>query len=111
MFNATLPGRRPSRRHLSYPERLAILDLEPLEVRRRRVDLLMFYKIFNGFVVISKTDHFKYSNPASIFTRFGGPKLVKPICHSNKIANNFFFDHINFWRTVSLQYYTRFFYN
>ena len=40
----------------------------------------------NGLVAISKEDHFKYSNPKSIFIRSGDPKFVKPmpICHLNK---------------------------
>ena len=68
-------NRIPSSRHLTYPERLAILDLEPFEVRRLGFDLHMQYKFFNGLAA----DRFKYSNPTSLFTRSGGPNLVKPI--------------------------------
>ena len=69
------------------------------ELRRLRFDLLVCYKILNAFVSISKAGHFKYSNPASLFIRSGGPKLVKPICLSNKIADIFFFCHIDFWNS------------
>ena len=88
MFNATLPVEcHPY--DISYPERLAILGLQPLDVRRIRLDLRMHYKIFNGLVATSKTDHFKYSNPTSLFTRSCGPKLVEPTSHLNKIDNIF----------------------
>ena len=32
-------------KHLSNPERLAILNLEPLEIRRLKTDLLVYYEI------------------------------------------------------------------
>ena len=35
-------------RNYSYVERLAILGLEPLELRRLRCDLTQYYKIFNN---------------------------------------------------------------
>ena len=66
------------------------------DLRRLRFDLLVCYKILQDFVSIRKADHFKYPNPTSIFTRSPGPKLVNPICHSNKIADLFLFCHIDF---------------
>ena len=35
-------------KHLSYAERLAVLNLEPLELRRLKVDIVMYYKIRNN---------------------------------------------------------------
>ena len=72
-------SRIPSSRHLIYPDRHAILDLEPFEVRRLGFDVHMQYKFFNGIAAISKADRFKYSNRTSLFTGSGGPKLVKSI--------------------------------
>ena len=42
---------RISIRYSSYPERLAILNLEELNIRRIRLDLLMYYKICHGPVL------------------------------------------------------------
>ena len=36
-------------KHLSCPERLAVLNLEPLELRRLKADLVMYYKLLNKF--------------------------------------------------------------
>ena len=33
---------------LSYVERLAVMDLEPLELRRIKTDLTMYFKIYNN---------------------------------------------------------------
>ena len=37
-----------SLKHLSYPEWLAVRNLEPLELRRLKADLVMCYKIRNN---------------------------------------------------------------
>ena len=34
-------------KHLSYPEQLAVLNLEPLELRSLKADIVMYYKILN----------------------------------------------------------------
>ena len=69
-----LNSRLYSFRHLSYPERLAILYPETLEIRRIRRDLLMCYKIRNGLIAIDRSDHFKYGNATSLPTRSLLPK-------------------------------------
>ena len=38
--------RIPSLSSLSHPERLALLDLEPLELRRLRFDLIYYFKVY-----------------------------------------------------------------
>jgi hypothetical protein len=43
---------------LSYPERLAILDLGLLELRRLRFDLINYFLVFN---------HLTYFNPIQVF--------------------------------------------
>ena len=83
-------GRIPYIRHRSYPERLAIVDYEPLEVERVHFDLLVYYKTVNGLVAISKADDFKYSNPNSLFTCSGGSELVKPYASRIKSLTIFY---------------------
>ena len=41
-----------SNKQLFYPERLVILNLEPLELRRLKTDILMYYKILNNLIPI-----------------------------------------------------------
>ena len=92
-------SRNSSIRYLSYPELLAILDLETCEIRHLHFDLLMYLKIFHCLVAINHSDHFKYSNSTSLSTRSGGPTLVTPIGHTNKL-NNFFFHNIHLWNSL-----------
>ena len=42
-----------SLRDLSYFTRLAVLDLEPLDLRRLRMDLSLYYKIFNNLTCLN----------------------------------------------------------
>ena len=84
-------------KHFSYPERLAILNRERLELRRLKADLVMFYTILNNLISIDYDVHFTIRKSSSISTRSTGPTLVKPFCRTNRIANNFFFRSINVW--------------
>jgi hypothetical protein len=47
----------PSLRELSYEERLSILDLQTLEFRRLRNDLVLAYKIINNLTSMDKDPH------------------------------------------------------
>ena len=84
-----ITGRISSLWRLSYSERRAILDLQPLEIRRFHLWASRVQHksdICNDLLAISEADNFKYSNHTSLFTRTGGSKLVKPVCNSHKIA-------------------------
>ena len=50
-------------KHLSYPEQLAVLNLEPLELRRLKADLLMYYKILNKLISINLMTTLLYESP------------------------------------------------
>jgi hypothetical protein len=61
-----------ARSELTYPERLALLDLEPLELRRLKFDLIQYYIILNKLSPIQFDDHFQLcafnqSTPIHIF--------------------------------------------
>ena len=86
--------------HLSYPERLAVLNLEPLELRRLKADLVIYYKILNNLTSINLNDHFTIRKSFSISTRSTGPSLLKPFCRTNRFTNNFFFRSINICNTL-----------
>jgi len=91
--------RIPSLSYLSYPERLAALDLEPLELRRLKSDLVMYYKCFNDLVSIPCNDYFVASNYASQ-TRSGGNALLRPFCSTNRFENNFFNRRLSCWNNL-----------
>ena len=82
--------RIPSLSNLSYPERLAALDLEPLELRRLKSDLVMYYKCLHDLVAIPFNDFFVTSNYTSQ-TRSGGSKFLRPCCSTNHFENSFFY--------------------
>ena len=82
--------RIPSLSNLSYPERLAALDLEPLELRRLKSDLVLYYKCFHDFVALPSSEYFTISSCTSQ-TRTGGDRLLRPL-YSTKLYENDFFN-------------------
>ena len=81
---------------LSYPERLAALDLEPLELRRLKTDLILYYKCMNGLVALPYADYFNVSNVISQ-TRTGGNRLIQASCSTNQFQNDFFNRSVSCW--------------
>jgi len=68
--------------HLSYPERLAVINLEPIELRRLKNDLVMYYKCLNNFVALPSDECICQQNHA-FHTRSGGNRLMIPLCSTN----------------------------
>ena len=87
---------------LSYPERLASINLEPLELRRLRADLILYYKCFNNLVSIPHTEYFRLSNFSSQ-TRTGGNRLIEPLCSTNRFKNDFFNRSVTCWNFLPSQ--------
>ena len=50
--------RIPCLSHLAYPERLAAIGLEPLELRRLKTDLIMYYKILHDLIALPANLYF-----------------------------------------------------
>ena len=80
--------RIPSLRELSYSERLTMLNLEPLELRRLKTDLLEYYKIFHNLNAIDCSAHFNFYEPITS-TRSSSPKLIKPAKGNNTVMFSF----------------------
>ena len=82
--------RLPSLSSLTYAERLAVLNLETLELRRLRFDLIFYYKVFN---------HLTPFDPDLIFTLYippnclhsNEPFILKPITVPNKFLSTTFY--------------------
>ena len=86
--------------HLSYTERLLALDIEPLELRRLKADLVLYYKMFNNLIALSSTEYF-YHSEAVYQTRSGGNRINMPLCHNNCFENDFFNRCIACWNSLS----------
>lgn len=81
---------------LPYPERLAVVDLEPLELRRLKADLVLYYKCFANLVALPCEEYFVTSDIASQ-TRTGGDRIVQSVCNTNRFQNDFFNRCANCW--------------
>ena len=86
---------------LNYAERLARLNLETLEIRRLRSDLVLYYKILNNLTVFSFDDVFTSSQTVRVTRSLGKNLLCKPACHTKVLENNFFVRQINCWNNLS----------
>jgi hypothetical protein len=91
--------RIPSLRDLSYPERLAAIDLEPLELRRLKADLTLYYKCLHNLIALPPDVYFAESEQTS-FTRSGGSRLLRPQCNTNWFDNDFFNRCLNCWNAL-----------
>jgi len=93
--------RIPSLANLSYPERLyiAALDLEPLELRRLKSDLVLYYKCLNDLIALPSSEYFTVSNFTSQ-ARTGG-RLFRPLCPTKLYENDFFNRCISCWNFLS----------
>ena len=76
------------------------INLEPLQLRRLKADLVMYYKILNNLISINFDNHFTVRKSYSISIRSTGHSLLKPFCRTNRIVNNFFFRSINIWNAL-----------
>jgi len=84
--------------YLSYADRLHTLQLESLEMRRLRFDLLYTYKILFGLVHIDSNSLFKF-NPVTV-TRGHCYKLYAATSRIN-VRHNFFCNRIvNVWNAL-----------
>ena len=85
--------------HLSYPERLAITGLEPLELRRLKSDLTVYYKCLHNLIALPSDVYFIRQQHESQ-TRTGGNRLIVPLLTNNHHANNFFYRCLNCWNSL-----------
>ena len=88
--------RIPSLSNLSYPERLAALDLEPLELRRLKSDLVLYYKCLHDLVALLSSEYFTIFNCTSQ-TRTGDDRLLRPLYSTELYENDFFNRCVSCW--------------
>jgi len=75
----SLEQRLPCCRHMTYNDRLVKLNIDSLELRRLRLDLVYVYKIMFGLVATDISDYFtlQSANGYSAITRRGNPYKCK----------------------------------
>jgi len=79
-----------------YSNRLNLLNLQPLELRRLHLDLTNYYKIPNGLSHFTATDYFLiYSSITS--TRPNMPSLLRHLNASSKLSSSFSFRSVDDW--------------
>ena len=88
----------PGIRHLTYADRLSILNIPSLLYRRKRGDMITLYQIFHGLVDLELSDFFSLSSYSS--TRGHSRKLYKS--RSSCRARSKFFSTrvINDWNSL-----------
>ena len=84
---------------LHYKERLQVLNLESLEIRRIKSDIKLCFKIVNGLCDLDPSEFFELL-PQSSVTRGHSMKLIKPICYTNCQLNFFSSRVVNYWNSL-----------
>ncbi|MFH4975797.1 hypothetical protein AB6A40_002506 [Gnathostoma spinigerum] len=79
--------------------RLAIFELKSLEYRRVEFDLILCYKVVNGFSDIPFDTIFAFSTRAST-SRSHNRKLMRKISKLNSVYNSFSFRVIRVWNLL-----------
>ena len=93
--------RVPSLSCLSYSERLSALNLEPLELRRLKFDLIQYYKILHNLTCIEPTSYFQFHYPPSS-SRNPAPFLQKSSNFNHCLESSFFFRQLDCWNALPL---------
>lgn len=83
---------------LSYPQRLNKLNLETLEERRLKTDLITMFKILHHIIDIDFIDFFSLSNLTN--TRGHRYKLSKPVHHNNARLFSFSCRRLDCWNSL-----------
>ena len=87
-------------KNLPYAERLAVVDLEPLELRRIKADLVLYYKILNNLVHLPR-EYLPSVPPApTMGTRSGAARLSVPHFTTLSYDNNFFSRCVSCWNNL-----------
>ena len=87
-----------SKKGFSYAERLFLLEIESLEVRRIKFDLIMCYKIVKELVDLNPNDFSLFAPNSS--TRGHNFKMVKRLFRINSLFNCFANQVVNCWNSL-----------
>lgn len=91
--------RIPSLRSMSYLERLACLDIQPLELRRLHFDLIYYYKILNNLTPHDPTTVFSFHTPSTPL-RNTTVLIQKPTKGSKSFFSSFSNRSVDCWNSL-----------
>ena len=83
----------------AYQDRLKLLGIESLEMRRLKCDLKMYYQIMHGLVNLDRNKFFHTVNK-SHKTRSHDLQIEKPLFRNNNLANTFASRVIDCWNNL-----------
>jgi len=87
----------------SYLERLSLLGLDSLELRRLRLDIYMYYKIIHNMIALSVDTFFHFDDRQLLSIRSYDPNnLVKPMITSAYIKQDFCVRCIDVWNFIPI---------
>jgi hypothetical protein len=86
----------PSLSYLTYAERLAVLSIETLELRRLRFDLIFYYRVFNHLTPFDPDSVFTIYSPTNCLCS-NEPFIFKPITVPNKLLSTTFYRAVDAW--------------
>jgi hypothetical protein len=87
--------------HLSYQERLAALNLEPLEIRRLRFDLIQYYKILHNLSCIPSNEYFELHQESRCLRNSTTALFInKPLASNSLSTSSFFYRCIDCWNSL-----------
>lgn len=93
--------RIPSISHLSYLERLAAINLQPLELRRLHFDIVYYYKILHNLTPHKSSDFFMFHNPPAT-SRYSKPILINPTSGNKILFSSFCCRAINSYNHIPI---------
>jgi hypothetical protein len=85
---------------LSYPDRLSRLGAESLQLRRLKLDLVLFYNILHGFVDVDTYSLINLIDTDIVHSRGHSLRIVKQHCRLNCRSNSFACRNINAWNSL-----------
>jgi exonuclease III len=94
--------RIPALSNLSYHERLAFLELDPLELRRLKTDLAQYYLIFHNQSAVQFLDHFQLCAFNSNTRSTNTARLLKNVSGPGYLYNHFFNRAIDSWNSLPI---------
>ena len=88
---------------MAYLDRLAVLNLESLEMRRLKLDLRMYYKIIHNAIALPADSYFHFDDRQLNTRNYDPNNLLKPFLRTKLTEQNFFNRCIDIWNFIPLE--------